>query len=378
MIFSHYDNQLRKERCVAGVKAALQNGVWCAHLPIGYSKIEENGETKIVVNETGKLLGKAFHWKANEGLSNEECRARLDKLGLKVNHQRMSVVFKNPFYCGLMAHNVLEGKLIEGKHEKLISKELFLKVNDIQNKNAHGYRQCPEQDNVPLKIFYKCEDCKTGYTGYVVKKKNIWYYKCRHKGCGSNKSAKELNKNFESILSYFTVSDTYKPLVKELLKERMLEENKEEQSNAAILKAQISEVDKKIERTEERYMAEEINQELYVKYATKYKQEKLDLMKELAKVNSDCSNLENEAEFATQIAENISKLWHSGEYKEKQRLQYYLFPNGIYYNRKTGTVRTNSYNSLFLWMCRQQQDVSQNKNGIPELNLSYAALVAGE
>ena len=72
----------------------------------------------------------------------------LEKLGLKLNHQRMSVIFKNPFYCGLMAHNALEGKLIEGSHEKLISKELFLKVNEIQSHNPHGFKQCPEPDGI--------------------------------------------------------------------------------------------------------------------------------------------------------------------------------------------------------------------------------------
>ena len=59
-------------------------------------------------------------------------------------------------------------------------------------------------------------------------------------------------------------------------------------------------------------------------------------------------------------------------------MQYYLFPKGIRYNRKTDSVRTEKYNSLFLWIARKQQEVGENKNGIPELNLSYAALVAPE
>ena len=68
-------------------------------------------------------------------------------------------------------------------------------------------------------------------------------------------------------------------------------------------------------------------------------------------------------------------MWQHGGYNEKQRLQYYLFPKEIRYNRKTDSVRTEKYNSLFLWIARKQQEVGENKNGIPELNLSYAALV---
>ena len=125
-------------------------------------------------------------------------------------------------------------------------------------------------------------------------------------------------------------------------------------------------------------MEEEITQELFVKYGEKYKQERLEIAKELTKLETGCSNLENAANDALDFSENISKMWQHGGYTEKQRLQYYLFPKGIRYNRKTDSVRTEKYNSLFLWIARKQQEVGENKNGIPELNLSYAALVAGE
>ena len=102
---------------------------------------------------------------------------------------------------------------------------------------------------------------------------------------------------------------------------------------------------------------------------------RLEIAKELTKLEIGSSNHENEVNEALDFAENLSKTWHRGGYKEKQRLQYYLFPNGIRYNRKSDAVRTDKYNPLFLWIARQQQEVGENKNGIPELNLSYAALV---
>jgi len=378
IIFSHYDNQVRRERCMSGTKEALLRGEWCGHTPTGFDRINVNGKTEIVVNAAGKLIKKAFLWKATEGVSNEECRVRLENLGLSLNHQRLSVIFKNPFYCGLMAHNALEGKLIEGRHEKLITKDIFLKVNEVQNKNSHGYKQSPEQKNIPLKLFFKCDSCEKGLTGYVVKKKDIWYYKCRNKGCCNNKSAKQLNDTFQKSLAYFTLNPKYRPLLKEMLVKELEEENKENRENVTLVKANYQEINHKIERLEERYMEEEITQELFVKYGEKYKQERLAIAKELTKLEAGCSNLENAANDALDFSENISKMWQHGGYNEKQRLQYYLFPKGIRYNRKTDSVRTEKYNSLFLWIARKQQEVGENKNGIPELNLSYAALVAGE
>jgi hypothetical protein len=222
-----------------------------------------------------------------------------------------------------MAHNALEGKLIEGRHEKLISKDLFLKVNEIQKKNNHGYKQSPEQENVPLKIFLKCDSCEKGLTGYVVKKKGIWYYKCRNKGCCNNKSAKQLNETFQNSLSYFTLNPKYRPLLKEMLVEELKEESKENIDTIKLVKANYQDINHKIERLEERYMEEQITQELYVKYGEKYKQERLEIAKELTKLEAGSSNLEEGANEALDFAEKLSKIWASGGYKEKQRLQYY-------------------------------------------------------
>ncbi|TRU46266.1 MAG: recombinase family protein, partial [Microcystis aeruginosa Ma_QC_Ca_00000000_S207] len=57
-IFSAYDNQLRREKCMTGTKESLLRGEWCTKPPLGYDIIRTNGVKKIVVNQTGKLLRK--------------------------------------------------------------------------------------------------------------------------------------------------------------------------------------------------------------------------------------------------------------------------------------------------------------------------------
>jgi len=46
--------------------------------------------------------------------------------------------------------------------------------------------------------------------------------------------------------------------------------------------------------------------------------------------------------------------------------------------KNSGLVRTEDYNSVFLWVALKQVDLWQKKCGISSLNLDYAALVAGE
>ena len=378
MIFSHYDNQLRKERCMAGTREALMRGVWCAHTPIGYDKIDKNGETALVVNDTGKLLRKAFYWKVNENLSSEQCRELLANLGLKISHQRLSTIFRNPFYCGMISHNLLEGRLVEGKHEKLISKEIFLKVNEIQNKNSYGYKQTPEQKNVPLKVFVYCEKCGTGLTGYVVKRKNLWYYKCRSKGCCVNKSSEALNGLFESVLTDYTLDPQYADLMVELLKTEFDERTKNNAETVRLLKEQYQEISRKLNRLEERFMTEEITKELYLKYAEKHKEEQVKIQRDLQQFELGSSNSEDCARLIVSYAQDLRKMWLSSDYVDRQKLQNYIFPAGIPFNKKDGLVRTSDYNSVFLWIAHKQGELGQKKCGIPSLNLDDAALVAGE
>ena len=61
-----------------------------------------------------------------------------------------------------------------------------------------AFKWIPEQECVPMKVFLRCEQCNGSMTGYIVKSKNKWYYKCRtKKGCCNNKSADSLHKTFD-------------------------------------------------------------------------------------------------------------------------------------------------------------------------------------
>ncbi len=126
---------------------------------------------------------------------------------------------------------------------------------------------------------------------------------------------------------------------------------------------------------EERYVVEELSQELYLKYGEKYKCERLKILQELQKLQADSSNHETIVEMALENAKNFSKIWTSGGYEQKRKVQDWVFPEGIRYNKENDTVRTDKFNMAFLWMACQQQTLSQIKSGIPILNLGYSALV---
>ncbi|MFT3949058.1 MAG: recombinase family protein [Agriterribacter sp.] len=243
-LFSQYDNDLRKQKTITGMKEHLEAGIWCCQAPFGYDNVTINGKKSIVVNENGKLIRKAFIWKANEGITMVEIVKRLEAHGLKIKHNRISAILSNPFYCGMISHRLLEGEVKEGIHEKLISQELFIRANTEKGKIPHGYKANPVNDSLPLKLYAKCEGCGENLRGYLVKKKNLYYYKCDGKGkCACNISAKKLHTKFMDLLEDITLKDEYIELYKAELRQVYSTLNQDRQINVGHYKTKITELD---------------------------------------------------------------------------------------------------------------------------------------
>jgi hypothetical protein len=82
------DNELRRDKIVTGMKERLLDGYWVWDTPKGYDDLNKGSgkasERKLVVNGEGKILRKAFEWKAYRLLSNVDIARKLNKMGLKL------------------------------------------------------------------------------------------------------------------------------------------------------------------------------------------------------------------------------------------------------------------------------------------------------
>ncbi|MCW3122470.1 MAG: resolvase domain protein [Flavipsychrobacter sp.] len=377
-IFSEYENQQRREKCMAGVKEMLLRGEWPTAPPIGYDIVKTNGKRSIMLNREGKLLKKAFHWKVNEKVSSEEIIQRLAAQGLKISNQRMSAFFRNPFYCGLMVHTALEGQVIEGNHEKMVSKEMFLAANDVLSENKQGYRINPENADIPLKRFYKCDDCGEFLRAYKAYKNQKYYYKCNTRGCKCNMRAETLNDRFAEKLVEYTLE--FDEAMQYLIREQMIADyntqNERNEESIDNIEGQLSEVDKKLERLEERYVLEEITKDMFDKFKAKFLDERKQIEKERAKYGNKVSNLDIYIDTAFRASSKLAPEWGSADYNDKQELQYLLFPEGVYYNRKKDECRTPKVNEAFRYFVRVSRVLGENNKGNCNENLQFPSLVA--
>lgn len=363
-LFSEFDNQLRKQRAVAGMKEKFEKGIWCLKPPMGYDIVRTNGERKIVINKTGEQLRKAFKWK-KQGIKNEAILSRLKSLGVTIYKQKLSMIFSNPFYCGVIANRMLGGRLVKGTHPAIISEQDFLEVNNIrQSANKYGVSHQKEIDALPLKVFLKCEHCGNSYTGYIVKKKNIYYYKCRTIGCKCNQNATKLNNQFEKYLLNYSIEPEYIEPLQDYMKglfDNLNSGNKEQEKE---LQLQLKEVQKKIDILEEKYfIMEAMSEESYRKLMSKYSAEKAEILHSVENCGMDCSNLNSYLDAALQLSSKLATVWASSKVPVKEKLQETIFPDGVLYNHKNESFRTTKVNEVFAWIASLKNNTGENEKG---------------
>lgn len=364
-IFSKYDNDLRMQKCVDGMREKLKRGEWLGAAPTGYSYEHTYGskEQKIIINEKGKLLQKAFQWRL-EGNSNPKIVEKLRALGMVIPFQRLSEVFRNPFYCGLISHNMLNGEIVEGKHPALVSKEVFLKVYQLNRRG--GYKQKKENEHLPLKLFVKCEKCGTPFTGYIVKRKGIYYYKCNDKKCHCNRSVKIMHNNFVKLLNTKTAGSTYNNIYKKALQYIYDRETSSGKSKQEGFATQLKEIREKLYKTEERFACGEIDRDIYNKVSEKFKSEIRAIEESSEKSNLKLSNPEKVFDFIVKLSPKLASTWDFGDYYQKQNVQKMFFPDGIRYNKENDEYLTPRWISPIIVTSYLSMALKAKKNGIPD------------
>ena len=181
---AQWDNTNRTNKFVSGRKHCMESGVWIGKRPIGYNKVGKSINTEYTINETGKLIRKAFKWKL-QGVDNFRILDRLSSMGLHICKQKLHKILTNPFYAGKIKSSFTNGEIIDGKHPAIISWVEFLQVQDILSGRTGIYKVKAETPQFPLKRHIRCAYDGLPFTAYTAKKKNIDYYKARYLFCAN-------------------------------------------------------------------------------------------------------------------------------------------------------------------------------------------------
>ena len=381
LLMAEHDNSVKSQAVKDNGARALRSGRWIQAPPRGYDMKTTRAQQIITVNAEGELIRMAFKMKAEENLTNEEVRVRMKAMGMDLLKQRWSAIFRNIFYAGYFSHPFLEGDVIKGPHEPLVSLEDFLKVNDIILKtHTRGYEAKMDKEYAPLLGVIRCPNCGHNLTASLSTKmrkrfgKDIGYYVCSRKGCKCNASTKKVNNAFEEWLD--SLSFPAHELLESQLTKAFPILNKNGQDEVATIKANLAKKESEIERIEYNLATAPTPkiQETCLKMLEKAEAERDSILRELEDKDKSILNLDNYVQTGLSLKDNMLKLWQIAGLGHKRLLQDLVFPDGIVWNKDNEDIEPVSKNEFLFTYGLESDSYGEKEKGQTLKNEDLSAL----
>ncbi|MEL7665905.1 MAG: recombinase family protein [Candidatus Shapirobacteria bacterium] len=152
-----------------GIKTKCEMGWRPAMAPIGYYNRAFNGIKDAVIDPNrGELVKKMFLLVAEESYSGQDlwewCQQSglTNKSGKRITLSQIYLMLRNPYYYGEFEYPANSGKWYKGKHQPLISKEIF---DQVQKKLVFYPRSKWGEKNFIYKGLFKCASCGASIVG---------------------------------------------------------------------------------------------------------------------------------------------------------------------------------------------------------------------
>jgi site-specific DNA recombinase len=269
------------ENVKRGLRAKARKGLWPTTAPFGYRNDVAAGS---IYPDPAKapFVRKVFELYSTGRYSLEELADHLNRSGLapKQKHARLisrsnvQYLLTNPIYYGLVRW---QGEDHEGTHEPIIPKKLFDRVQTVMSERKRCTRGRPLKDYVFRGVF-KCGECGCLVTAQTTKGHNYYHCTRRRRACYQPFLREEVLKQLvRAEIKKFAIPDDWADFLLEKLAEEKRNDTQSSGRSAQALRDQIAQVDERLSRLVDAYLAEEVDREVYLRKRGDLVAQKMDL-----------------------------------------------------------------------------------------------------
>jgi site-specific DNA recombinase len=263
-----------------GLHEKAAQGGWNGRAPLGYLN---QRETRTILPDPlrAPLVRHAFERYASGLVSLKDLANELHSMGLahvrsghKVHASSLHFLLRNPVYAGFIR---FKGALYPGKHEPLVSLDLFNQTQKMFEPNRNGNKE--RRHLFALRDFLHCGECGCKITAEL--QRGHVYYRCTHgKGrdvCHEKAYTREemLVEQLEGILRSIELGEE---LIEALKAEAAKIDAKEErgtEEERRVLEQAIAENKARVDRLLDSYLENLIDRDTYERKARELGQERL-------------------------------------------------------------------------------------------------------
>lgn len=340
---AQFDNDVRTERSIGGMKDAARDGryVWIA--PVGYVNSKVNGKSNIVKTEKAELVKLAFEMMAERKYTINAIRETLAVMGLKMAKSQFYKMLKNEVYIGWICKF---GEKNKGKYEPVITEALFYRVQQVMNKKRLPILYKTQHPDFPLRRFVKdLKGEKLTGAWSAGRAKKYAYYRFIKAGQQFPKGSFET-----SFLSYFDKYSFNESLLQKLKNHVLKELSDVSDKNTVSVTELISRkgiLKEKQNALVQKNLSGVISDSLLREQLGKIDEELWTIERFLSKREETKIDTKTVFDYLDHFLLHPADTWQKLPFESKIKLQWFVFPEGVLFDgNKFQTTKISSLYKL--------------------------------
>lgn len=302
--------------------------------PCGYKNVRD-GKISLIFpdKEKAPYIKRMYELYASGLYSYRSLADKMSKEGFRVsatvkcNKRNVEMILNNPIYMGDF---IFKGIRYKGKHEPIVSRELFHEVQKVI-KNQTSTRA--NKREFLFSGLFKCSHCGCSLVGELHKGKYIYYHCTGNKGGECKRKyipERKLEDALVSILENLTVSDDTVKLILQAVKNELKNNLDYGQNQAKEVKKQIDVLQKRLSKLLDMYTDGDIDKNAYDTKNKQWQYELDELLILQTKINKTPIRYIERARDVFELAKNASCWYLEADYEKKRELIKILHSNFLY------------------------------------------------
>lgn len=336
---AQFDNDVRTERSVNGMKEAVREGRYVWKAPIGYQNTRVAGKATISIHpKYGPLIKKGFELVAKNTDSVSSIYRQLVLEGF-INSKG------NPFSLGHFYLALREelyygkikkfGEIQKGTFTPLITEELFRQVQRVLDKRTKIYRERKVLDSdFPLRRLIYDEE-KRKLTGSWSKGKYNWFSYYRFGKTGKSHPTEVMNTKFKEFLNTFSINPSLVKQFKQYIETKYREATQVNTQNRTQLLTDISNLENRKSLLVRKNLDGIISDSIYIEQVQIFEDKLNDLKQQLYRIPDGEAGLKEINKKTEEYLISPGDVWTKLPIEKKVPFQEFHFPDGVLFEKNS-------------------------------------------
>jgi site-specific DNA recombinase len=339
MAKNYIDNLSEEAR--KGMQEKAEQGIWPTKSPLGYRNVAGSDGKKIIAidPEVAPIVSKLFEWYATGQYALKEVAQKARDAGFLYRRTGASVpvsavhsILRNRLYTGQFEWN---GKLFQGRHQPLISVELWERVQAVLDGRNVSKAKRGKHD-FAFSGLIACAKCGCSVVGEIKKERYVYYHCTGYsdKCLGSPASCRRhyvreevLEQKFTELLGQLRFDDEVLEWVRESLHASHADERREHEEAIRRLQVEHKRIGDRINAMYLDKLDGRVDSAFFDKMSAEWREEQNRCLREIVRHESAEQSYMDEGVQILELARNAQKLFERQQPREKRRLLNFVLSN---------------------------------------------------